>query len=386
MHIVEIPSFSPPYGGEFCFEQAKALKALGHEVRVISNVQLGLKLNASHYLKMPYGRFWHEVDGIEIYQSYQRGLPKVIRPNVKRWVGIVRSMFWDYVKKHGMPDVLHAHCAKWAGYAAMMISKEYGIPYVITEHMSILLFQQEFGPAPSNAWQIALLREAYQQAEMVITVSDELTDQIAPYFGKDYKHTTISNLIDTQFFEYRKRTNSEGFHFCCVANFLPLKGYDTLFQAFSTVLSVKPNCRLTIAGPGTDSAQCRELAAQFGVDKQVKMLGAIDKQQVRELFYESNAIVLASRSEVQPLVLLEAMSTGIPYVATEVVPHNERFEGAGIIVPMDDATAFAKAMTAISETIIDGQGISDNVKKMASPAVVAKRLEQVFQEAISSKA
>ena len=171
-----------------------------------------------------------------------------------------------------------------------------------------------------------------------------------------------------------------------MANFLPLKGYDTLFQAFSTVLSVKPNCRLTIAGPGTDSAQCRELAAQFGVDQQMKMLGRRDKRQVRDLFYESNAVVLASRSEVQPLVLLEAMSTGIPYVATEVVPHNERFEGAGIIVPVDDVTAFAKAMTAISETIIDGQGISDNVKKMASPAVVAKRLEQVFQEAISSKA
>ena len=42
MHILEIPSFFTPYGGEFCLEQAKALKALGHEVRILSNVQLGI--------------------------------------------------------------------------------------------------------------------------------------------------------------------------------------------------------------------------------------------------------------------------------------------------------------------------------------------------------
>ena len=40
MHILEIPSFFTPYGGEFCLDQAKALKAVGHEVRILSNVQL----------------------------------------------------------------------------------------------------------------------------------------------------------------------------------------------------------------------------------------------------------------------------------------------------------------------------------------------------------
>ncbi len=42
MHILEIPSFFPPYGGEFCLEQSKALQQLGHEVRILSRVQLGI--------------------------------------------------------------------------------------------------------------------------------------------------------------------------------------------------------------------------------------------------------------------------------------------------------------------------------------------------------
>lgn len=383
MHIVEIPSFSPPYGGEFCFEQAKALKALGHEVRVISNVQLGLKLNASHYLKMPYGRFWHEVDGIEIYQSYQRGLPKVIRPNVKRWVGIVRSMFWDYVKKHGMPDVLHAHCAKWAGYAAMMISKEHGVPYVITEHLSAPLYEAEFGPAPSKAWQVALLREAYQHAAMVVPVAEELVAAMAPYFGKDYRWTPISNLIDTDYFCYRPRTLVEGqpFHFCCIANFLPLKGYDVLFQAFR-ILSADKDAILSVAGPGTNSEACKKMAKEAGIGTRVRFLGRLSKSAVRDLLYYANTLVLASRSEVQPLVLLEAMSTGIPVVATEVTPASLRIEGGCHIVPTDDAEAMAKAMAQVMTGTVDGALLSEKIKALASPDVVARQLERVFQAAI----
>ena len=49
MHIVEIPSFFPPYGGEFCLEQSKALRSLGHEVRIISNVQLSVKKSPKDY-------------------------------------------------------------------------------------------------------------------------------------------------------------------------------------------------------------------------------------------------------------------------------------------------------------------------------------------------
>ena len=41
MHMLEIPSFLPPYGGYFCIEQAKALAACGHEVGILHCQQLG---------------------------------------------------------------------------------------------------------------------------------------------------------------------------------------------------------------------------------------------------------------------------------------------------------------------------------------------------------
>ena len=78
MHILEIPSFFTPYGGEFCLDQAKALKAVGHEVRILSNVQLALTIDPEGYFTLPCRRNEHEQDGITVYQSFQRGVPKAV--------------------------------------------------------------------------------------------------------------------------------------------------------------------------------------------------------------------------------------------------------------------------------------------------------------------
>ena len=378
MHILEIPSFFPPYGGLFCLDQAKALAALGHEVRILSNVQLGASVGLKDYLTLPYGRYEHLMDGIMVYQSYQRGVPKMIRHNVSRWVTIVQSMFADYEKKYGLPDIIHAHCAKWAGYAAMLISREYGIPYVITEHLSYKMFEEELGLAPSTAWQIGLLKEAYREAACVVHVSEEQVDNIAPYFGRDYRWQYISNTIDVDFYHHQSRLPLTGrlFRFCCLANYLPLKGYDVLFEAFRSLRRAYPQVELAIAGRGTDSRDCRSQMTEG-----MTTHGLIAREEVRQLLYESDALVLPSRSEVQPLVLLEAMSTGIPVVATECTPRCLRIEGGCTIVPVDNARALAEAMKKLmSAGHSDGQELSEKVRAMASPAVIGRRLSELFTQ------
>lgn len=381
MHILEIPSFFTPYGGEFCLDQAKALKAVGHEVRILSNVQLGATIGLRDYLSLPYRRFEHVRDGITVCQSFQRGVPMVIRWNVKRWVQIVCSMFDNYVGQYGVPDILHAHCSKWAGYAAMQISRKYHLPYVITEHLSRLVFEKEFGPAPSDAWQIPLLKDAYENADLVIPVSEELVDNIACYFGKDYRWQAVSNTIDVDFFHYQSRQPLQGrtFRFCCLANNWPMKGYDILIPAFRQLKESGLDIVLHIAGRGTDSAEFQSMLSDGMVTH-----GLISRNDVRELLYQSDALVLASRSEVQPLSLLEAMSTGIPVIATECVPQSLRIEGGSTIVPIDDVEALKKAMSDVMSQTVDGQWLSQEVLRIASPEVVGRKLEKLFSGLVTS--
>ena len=351
-------------------------------MRILSNVQLGATIGFKDFLCLPYGRYEHEKEGVTVCQSFQRGVPMVVRWNVRRWVGIVCSMFDDYVGKYGVPDILHAHCSKWAGYAAMQICRKYHLPYVITEHLSRLVFEKEFGPAPSDAWQIPLLKEAYENADLVIPVSEELVENIACYFGRDYRWTAVSNTIDTDYFHYQSRTPLSGrpFRFCCLANNWPMKGYDILIPAFQQLRESGHHAELHIAGRGTDSSEFRSMLSDGMVTH-----GLINREAVRDLLFQSDALVLASRSEVQPLSLLEAMSTGIPVVATECVPQSLRIEGGCTIVPTDDIKALSKAMSDVMDhPTVDGQWLSKEVARLASPEVISQRLEELFSGLIAS--
>lgn len=385
MHILEIPSFFTPYGGEFCLEQARALKARGHEVRILSNVQLSIRRSVTEFVMLPYFHFWEDNDGIEAYRNFQRGIPKLADVNAKRWVNIVKQMFDEYVKQYGLPDVLHAHCAKWAGYAALLISRERHIPYVITEHMPLWNYEQEFGTAPSSAWQVDLLRETYKQTACVICVSEEHADDLAAYIGCDFRSKFISNLIDTDFFycKERKRAEGEPFRFVCPAVFMERKGYDVLLSAFEKMKH--DNVELHVAGSGTDSKEFNRLLSACSAANKVVAHGDMDRKAIRELLWKCHAVALATRGEVQPLVLLEGMSTGLPYVSTTVVPRCERFDDSCRVVPVDDVDAFAKAMDEMVESKVDGSILSQHVKEMAALEVVSHQIESVLIAAVNNQ-
>jgi glycosyltransferase involved in cell wall biosynthesis len=107
--------------------------------------------------------------------------------------------------------------------------------------------------------------------------------------------------------------------------------------------------------------------------------GRLSRLEVRELLYNSDALVLASKSEVQPLSLMEAMSTGIPVVATEVTPRSLRIGDGCHIVKTGDADALAEMMKSVSlQKDYDRRKVSEIIAEKFSPKAVALELEQLF--------
>ena len=473
MHILELPSFFEPHGGMFCLEQAKALQARGHEVRILSCSQLAWTVDRAYYFKARCGR-WTEVigeskcentgeskcetigeneceikcggecetmrgtkregecetmrgtscnGGVEALRTYMRAVPKWVRLNQRRWVRIVLSMYDAYVRRYGKPDVIHAHCAKWAGVAAMAISRRDGIPYFVTEHLSAGLLEEDFGPGwTRHVWAKDLLRSVYGNAACVIPVAAELVDGLQPYFCRDYRYVAVSNIVDTDFFAYHEReawngqnqalnsqpqnqeaegqlsqeaegktlskeaegqtqiNKSEGqtlgyrpYKYCVLARAdIYGKGFDVLAEVWPRI----KDGELYIAGAGTDAGSFKAL---FGQDPSVHCLGRLDKGQVRDLLYRCDALVLPSRSEAQPLVLLEAMSTGIPVVSTEVTPACERIANACLIAVTGDSESLYRQMMEVRR-LQPSRQISDAVHRLASPEVVAGQLEGIFLE------
>lgn len=395
MHILELPSFFPPYGGLFCLDQSKALADMGNTVRVVACVNISARMTPGLYLKAPLKPYKVEMQGIEVVRKEIRTVPPVrnftplVKYNFNRWVDNVRKVVDKYVEEYGRPDIIHAHCCKWAGYAAMLIGRKYGVPYVITEHLPFGILRNELGKPEDNPWQVGFMREAYYNAALVIPVAEEEVDDIAPYFGKNYKWKMVSNTIDTSFFAYRQRKPRKGrkFFFCCVADFIPRKGYDVLLEAVSRFRNgLKATCgnrwdgiKLIVAGRDTESEGFKTMVKRNGLADCTEVYGSVDKYKVREILYSSDCFVLATRSEVQPLVLLEAMSTGIPVVSTEAIPRCERIKGACFISKTDDAADFARQMRKVYDSVdICGKEISEYIAAMASPAVVGNILNGLF--------
>ena len=159
-----------------------------------------------------------------------------------------------------------------------------------------------------------------------------------------------------------------------------MKGYDVLLPAFRQLRERGLDVELHIAGRGTDSAKCKSM-----LSKGVISHGLISRDAVRELLYQSDALVLASRSEVQPLSLLEAMSTGIPVVATECIPQSLRISGGSTIVPIDDTTALMEAMRRVMTlSDFDGKKVSEAVSRVVSPAVIGEKLTALFNGVLAS--
>lgn len=380
MHILELPSFFPPHGGEFCLEQARALKSIGHEVHILSSTQLGLSVDRFFYLNAPRGCWWETRDGIEGYFSYVHGLPKMVLLNQQRWVKRVLEMYVDYCERFGRPDVIHAHCAKWAGVAARQISIREGIPYYITEHLSSVLHRKDFGQHwEHDSWAKDLIRQAMMDAQYVIPVSEELVEDLRPFFGDSYRYHVISNIVDVDYFSRSKDSVKEKgedrpFRFVCLARAdIEGKGYDVLSAAMSGNWLKVHNAQLHIAGRGTES-----LRSMFP-QEEVVIHGNLDKKGVRDLLWQSDALVLATRCEAQPLVLLEAMSCGIPVVTTDVVPRCVRIPQACTIVPVGDSHALAYGMEQVMEIHPDPVW-AEKVSEMCSPQSVAKQLEQLFTD------
>ena len=115
------------------------------------------------------------------------------------------------------------------------------------------------------------------------------------------------------------------------------KGYDILLEAFGMMTD---DSELHIAGRGTDGKTFLRIINDHVPPqrrRQVIVHGDLARDHVRSLLYHSDALVLASRAEVQPLVILEALSTGIPVVSTDAVPYYPEYAGSVLIAKAGDA-------------------------------------------------
>jgi glycosyltransferase involved in cell wall biosynthesis len=126
-----------------------------------------------------------------------------------------------------------------------------------------------------------------------------------------------------------------------VGRLVPIKRFDLLLRAFSTIRAAFPDALLAIAGDGTERARLESFARDLGVAEAVRFLGF--RRDLGRIYADLDLFCLCSRNEGTPTALIEAMAAGVPCVATEVGGVADVLGEAGILVPPEDPGAFARA-------------------------------------------
>lgn len=146
-----------------------------------------------------------------------------------------------------------------------------------------------------------------------------------------------------------QRPLSGGFVIGSVGRLSPEKGMDVLMEAFALVRSASVEARLVVIGDGSDRSSLEATARRLNIEGSVEMPGF--RSDVAGFLSHFTVFVLASRSEGLPLAILEAMSAGLPVVASTVggIPEAITHEENGLLVPPDDPQALSKAIIRLAD-------------------------------------
>lgn len=392
MKILVIPAFfqtrQRPTAGSFFLEQAKALQNEGHQVTILYSDTYSVKCIGEW-------ASYHEEntvtpEGIRIYRK------KVFCPLKHGMEGHrevfakeIISLYETYLAKE-KPDIIHAHCCVWAGYAAMKLSRMTGIPYVITEHATMFQLHRDSISQKNDSY----IREAFQNAASVICVSNAFREVLSVYRNKD-EIQVIGNVVDCSAFRVDGQTqkkDKDGFHFLTVCYMqtedqLRKKGIDILLKAWKKVQDHFPKARLVIGGGGHAAPKAVEWCKEYGVSETVTFAGELGREEVIRQMQSCDCFVLPSRYETFGVVYIEAMACGKPVIAAaNGGPDDFISQENGILVPVEDVEALADAMAKMMEDQKDYKPdkIRSSIEQFSAPAIAAQ-LTAIYQKILTSQ-
>lgn len=355
MRIAYVTANFPYGGGEAYFESELAeLRKQGHDLLVIPRSTSGLPLlvKSAERWRVEPGRLLNPPilaasAGVLLKpRRFLRVLRILLRDpvHILRNLALVPKAVWlANLAAAWSADHIHAHWAGTTSTMAMIAAELSGIPWSFTAHrwdieegnlLATKLVHAAFARVISSAGLGRLSQQVREQDRSKIHVV---------HMGVGLPASPPGN---------------RGLPSCptiiCVGHLNPGKGHECLLQATARLAVGAEGCpTVLIAGDGPLMAALRKKAASLGIAQRVRFLGHLAHEELLSLYAEGRVdlAVLPSSFEGIPVALMEAMSFGIPVIATPVGGVPELCGGGcGIMIPPDDPDALA---AAIEQTLAD---------------------------------
>lgn len=222
--------------------------------------------------------------------------------------------FQKYLKKYQPKMVLVSQGVNFDGLGYAYGCMELNIPYTIVSHKAVDFY---WPPAPHRNE----MRNVMLGARRCFFVSQHNKRLTEEQFGVRLANSeVIFNPVNpTAYIPYPN--GNESVHLCCIGRLFAIeKGQDMLIRVLSQEKWKNRPIKVSIIGTGPDEEVLKEMAALLG-STNVSFHGHIDN--VYEMWGHSHALILPSRTEGLPLVIVEAMMAGRPVITTDVGGNKE---------------------------------------------------------------
>jgi glycosyltransferase involved in cell wall biosynthesis len=258
-----------------------------------------------------------------------------------------KSVFFAYQMKADNVDHVHAHFASHPAAAGFIIHRLAGIPYSFTAHGSDLHRDRH------------MLREKVAEAAFVVAISNYNKELIiSECLGKYQDKVIVIHCgVDRDVFQSPARamaaeTGKNTMRILCVGSLHEVKGQAYLIQACAKLAEKDIDFVCHFVGDGPDRKSLTDLAAQLGISERVHFHGQQKRDRIAQLLQETDVLVAPSvptsdgRREGIPVVLIEAMSSGVPVIASDLsgIPELVLNERTGLLTPPGDVAAITNAL------------------------------------------
>lgn len=220
-------------------------------------------------------------------------------------------------------SLIHSHHPFLLGEVAASFAREKGVPLVYTFHTQLEQYSHYIPLHQEVVKEMARvqLRRYLEKCDLVIAPSEGARAMLDSY-AVSTPIVTLPNAIPTSRFQASPSLRWREQHGIPPEALLSLsvgrlgkeKSLDVLLRSFAR-LPQRSTHRLALVGDGPEAQSLRQLAAELGIADRVLFLGSIPYHEMPSIYASCDLFVMASTSEVKPLVLLEALASGLAVLA-----------------------------------------------------------------------
>jgi len=282
----------------------------------------------------------------------------------RRFNSLFRNFFDSYFQQYGKPSFMHVHVAFKAGSIALYLQKAYTLYYLLTEHWTIYL--QEAHPGFSELPKPIQRRidRIVRNARLVLPVSFSLkTAMLRRWPGLSCQ--VFPNVVDPALFHVAEKKEQEGvLRLIHISTMVEQKNPEAMLEGLHRFTAHTSNWRMDVFGPS--NANVLDICKKLGLETYIHFHGEHPQAEVGRALQQSDVLLLFSRYENQPCVILEAFACGIPVIVSDIPAHRELVEEGvtGLFADPNDPQALADQLKrfALNKGEFKAQQIVDSAK------------------------